>query len=248
MTSADPGSAPGKGVLDRLPDRSADNRDRDWLLAWSHPRFRWAVTMSVTVGLSSPFVLPLIFNALNRRVGWHPPDPVLTVLAPHQVSWAIFALLLPTLVVVAGGCLNRPWVLIRGAVACAALYSIRALTMTVVPLAAPPGLIPLRDPLGQLFYPGRVPETRDLFFSGHTAIMFLLIALVRRRAAKAAVALVACAVGMLLLVQHAHWTVDVLSAPVFAALCWWLSGLLLPNPFRSGAPPVVPAPDALASG
>jgi hypothetical protein len=32
-------------------------------------------------------------------------------------------------------------------------------------------------------------------------------------------------VAMAVVVQHVHWTVDVLAAPVFAALSWWIAGL-----------------------
>lgn len=208
-----------------------------WLLAWSQRRFRWALSVSLLVAALSPLLLPVIYASLDRRPGWVPPDPVLHRLPPEQVSWAIFGLLFPTLILVVVSCLVRPWVLIRGGLACAVMYALRAATMTLIPLAAPTDLIALRDPIGQLFYPGKLPETRDLFFSGHTAIMFLLVRMVRTRLAKVAVTLAATAVGMLLLIQHAHWTIDVLAAPVFAALCWHLSGKALRHP--TGHPPVL---------
>lgn len=200
-----------------------------WAAAWSSPRFQWTLLAISVAAVVSPVLTRLIFRVVQRRPGRIPPEPFLPILGPVPVSTAIFTLLIGTMLLVAGGCVGRPLELIRGAVALEVLFALRVITILAVPLAAPPGEIPLHDPIGQLFYPGGMPETRDLFFSGHTATLVLLIALVRSRPAKIAVAAVATSVGTLLLVQHAHWTVDVLAAPLFAALAWRLSGVAAPS-------------------
>lgn len=198
-----------------------------WSRAWAERRFRWAFYLTVVLAVLSPVITPKVYTVVERRPGKVPPDPLLPLMGPVAVSAAILILITGTLVIVVAGCLHRPQMLIRGGFACVVLFSMRMITMALVPLAPPPGQIALRDPVGQFFYPGRVPDTRDLFFSGHTAMMVLLIALVRSRLAKLAVALVAVSVGVLLLVQHVHWTVDVLAAPLFAAAAWWLSGFVV---------------------
>ncbi|MGI8589733.1 MAG: phosphatase PAP2-related protein [Nakamurella sp.] len=195
-----------------------------WSDAWSQRRFRWTLLATSAAAAISPVITPSIFNAVDRRPGRTPPEPLLQLLGPAPVSTAIFALLISTLALVVGACIARPLVLIRGGLALVLLFTLRMVAMTLVPLTAPPGEIALPDPIGQLFYPGSTPETRDLFFSGHTATLVLLIALVSTRRAKMAVAAVATTVGVLLLVQHAHWTVDVLAAPLFAAAAWRISG------------------------
>jgi membrane-associated phospholipid phosphatase len=198
-----------------------------WSQAWAERRFRWTFYVTALLAVLSPVVTPKIYTVVQRRPGKIPPDPLLPLLGPVSVSAAILILISGTLAIVVAGCLHRPQTLIRGGIACVVLFSMRMITMALVPLASPPGQIALRDPVGQLFYPGKVPDTRDLFFSGHTAMMVLLIALVRSRLAKLAVAVVAVSVGVLLLVQHVHWTVDVLAAPLFAAAAWWLSGFVV---------------------
>lgn len=199
-----------------------------WADAWSSSKFRWTLFAALVAGTASPVLTRWIFSVVQRRPGLVPPEPLLPIIGPASVSTAIFTLLIGTMLLVAGGCLDRPLVLIRGVVAFEMLFTLRVITMMAVPLAAPPGGIPLHDPLGQVFYPGGIPETKDLFFSGHTATVVLLVALVRTRPAKVAVAAVAIVVGALLLVQHAHWTVDVLAAPLFAALAWRLSRVAAP--------------------
>ncbi len=207
-----------------------------WSQAWSNRPFRWTLLGTSAAAVLSLVIMPSMLRTVERRPGRIPPDPLLPHLGPAPVGAIIFGVLLSTLVLVVGSCLDRPMVLIRGACACVLLFAFRLITMLLVPLAAPPGEIALRDPIGQLFYPGGAPETRDLFFSGHTATLVLLIALVRSRRAKIAVAAAAATVGMLLLVQHAHWTVDVLTAPVFAALAWRLSAFALPTRGEPDAP------------
>ncbi len=199
-----------------------------WRRAWPHRRLR-ATLFATAVGAAvSPFLLPRVITAVNDKPGRIPPDPLLAHLGPAPESMVIMVLLSTTIIAVLMSCLRRPVVVARVAFAVVLLFLLRAVTMTLVPLAEPPGIIALRDPLDQfLFYPGHEPATRDLFFSGHTATLVLLIAVVRRIWAKVLVGVAAATVALLLLVQHAHWTVDVAAAPVFALLVWWLSGFAL---------------------
>ncbi len=91
----------------------------------------------------------------------------------------------------------------------------RIAAMWATPLEAPPGTIPLLDPLVRLFGPGKL-LTKDLFFSGHTSTLFLLALTVPGRGWKALFLVCTAAVGISVLVQHVHYTVDVLAAPFFA--------------------------------
>ena len=121
--------------------------------------------------------------------------------------------------------LPRPPRLLRALWAYLLLHLLRCATLWLLPLEPPAGLVLLRDPLvDQLIYAAPAPITKDLFFSGHTATLLLLALAVpagwRRRALLAGTV----AVGTLVLVQHAHYTYDVLAAPLFVALAWWGSG------------------------
>lgn len=81
------------------------------------------------------------------------------------------------------------------------------------------GLIPLVDPLTGYFY-GHEAITKDLFFSGHTATLVMIYLNLERKNDKR-IALVATLIVMLLLmVQHIHYTVDILAAPVIVYCCY----------------------------
>jgi hypothetical protein len=87
-------------------------------------------------------------------------------------------------------------------------------------LEPPLDLIPLVDPLTQIFYPSAEPFRKDLFFSGHTATVFLLYLAIPERRWKRPLLAVTLFVGLAVLVQHVHWTIDVVVAPVAAWVAW----------------------------
>ena len=91
----------------------------------------------------------------------------------------------------------------------------RIITISIVPLNPPQHLIPLIDPLiNKTFYDG-VFITKDLFYSGHTATMLLIFFCMENKILKLVGLLAAILVGGMVLVQHIHYTVDVLVVPFF---------------------------------
>jgi membrane-associated phospholipid phosphatase len=58
--------------------------------------------------------------------------------------------------------------------------------------------------------------TKDLFFSGHTSSVFLLFLTIPGRTDKRLALLATAVVAFLLLVQHVHYTLDVLGGLLFA--------------------------------
>lgn len=90
---------------------------------------------------------------------------------------------------------------------------LRMFTISVVKLDAPVGIIHLIDPLSGIFY-GEANITKDLFFSGHTATLCLIYLTLEKKVDKILGLIAIVAVGILLLVQHVHYTLDVIAAPI----------------------------------
>lgn len=95
------------------------------------------------------------------------------------------------------------------------LLIMRVLTIALVPLDPPAGLIPLVDPVSNFFY-GEKFVTRDLFFSGHTSAVFLMFLCLKSKTDKLMGLIATIVVGFLLMVQHVHYSMDVFGALVFA--------------------------------
>ena len=92
-------------------------------------------------------------------------------------------------------------------------------TLTFVALNPPEKLIAIVDPLSTAFY-GKNFITKDLFFSGHTATMIIIFFCLEKRADRVFALFTSLLVATLVLVQHIHYTIDVVFAIPFAYLSY----------------------------
>lgn len=185
----------------------------------------WVLT--VCVGAIIVLSLPAFFRFIAQRAGSIPDDPVLRSFSPIDLSTAIFLVLYGTLMASLFYLLRRPTLFLRGLQAYVCLLLLRMGSMAVITLEPPVDLIPLIDPITQVFYPATVPFAKDLFFSGHTATLFILFLVIPDQRWKPVLLVSTIFIGMAVIAQHVHWTIDVLAAPVGAWLAWKLSGITI---------------------
>lgn len=198
-----------------------------WPRAWARPAFRWRLLVVLALLLGLAGSIPRFFAWVQARPGVLLPDPLLAWLPARDVSGAAFAVIYLGIGLGIWQLLPRPLRLLRALWGYLLLHGFRCLCLALLPLEPPRGLVLLHDPLvDRVFYAAPSPITKDLFFSGHTATLLLLALCVPpgwpRRVLLAATA----AIGALVLVQHAHYTYDVLAAVPFAALSFWLAGMV----------------------
>ncbi|MCW3086594.1 MAG: hypothetical protein JWP12_3960 [Bacteroidetes bacterium] len=164
----------------------------------------------------------LTFNEL--RSGRVFNDPVLNLFPPVNVS--IFTFLLTYSFCLFGliVALRSPFLFIKLLQAYTIMTLLRMLCLYLVPLEPPVNIIPLQDVLlHSSFYSGR-DNLKDLFFSGHTTTLFLFAFGLENKKLKITFVIVGCVVGMLLMLQHVHYSIDVAAAPVVAYVVLWLQG------------------------
>ncbi len=201
-------------------------RDR-WGAAWRKPGFRRALLLGALFGVLMAGMLPVFFKHLDARAGIVPPDPLLNAIPAMEVALPVFLVLYAAVVLGVVRLSFQPFAFVRMVHAYALLLALRMITMWTLTFEPPPGIIPLVDPVTAIFYPGAEPFLKDLFFSGHTATPLLFAFAVGPGAARRSLGVAAAVVGTLVLVQHVHYTVDVLCAPFFAWLAWKLSAFSL---------------------
>src|SRR6185437_12239011 len=184
-----------------------------WKKTWSVPAKRKqliAIAVLIPVFFSA---LPFFFNYVEKRRGVMLNDLILAQIPPHNVSVLIFAFIWGMIILMLYRALFNPSIFITYCVALAFVTTARVICIALVPLAPPAGLIPLSDPLTGIFY-GEASITKDLFFSGHTALLTLVYLCLERKTDKLLALVSVISVAILLAVQHIHYSIDILAAPV----------------------------------
>jgi len=138
---------------------------------------------------------------------------VLDHIPAHNVSVLIFGIIWGMGVLALYRAAKQPTMYVIYVWAYSFITIVRFITISLVKLDPPAGLIQLIDPLTGIFY-GHAQITKDLFFSGHTATLCLIYLTLEKKVDKTIGFLAIIIVGCLLLVQHVHYTLDVLVAPI----------------------------------
>ena len=200
---------------------------QEWQASWQAPRFRQRLILGIALVVSLLSVFPYFFHWVENRQGILLNDRMLLLLPPHNVSVPLFILIWSLSLLGIVRAVQYPRFLLTF-VWCFFLLSVfRVLTITLVPLDPPTGLINLADPLSNFFYGHDRFVTKDLFFSGHTSTMFLLCLCFTGRGDRIIAFIVTCLVAFLLLVQHVHYTVDIVGGFIFSWISWWLGSRIV---------------------
>lgn len=171
--------------------------------------------------------------SVEHRPGFAFNDPFLSLFEPIDLTWLIFSFLYFSVFLAFFFLVQEPKELVLGFLSYSLLLVFRIFCMYLLPLDPPKDIILLKDPIIE-YFGTEVTLTKDLFFSGHTSLMVLLFLLVKNKWAKTFLFFAAIVVGLGVILQKAHYTVDVVVA-VFAAFCSyeWTKRFLLATKFFS---------------
>lgn len=185
----------------------------NWKETWNSSLQRSQLLIGTVLMTIISFMLPPFFNLIQKRTGPVLNDWVLSAIPPHNVSWAIFTVIWGIGFYALYRAMEKPTIYITYLWSFIFITILRVLAISMVPLNPPAGLIVLTDPLTAVFY-GRSTITKDLFFSGHTSILFLIFLCLERKWDRILALVGTIIVVCLLLVQHVHYTIDIIAAPV----------------------------------
>ncbi len=193
---------------------SQNKLDIKWKAAWASAGYRRLFFSGSILLAAVLFFYPWFFDFVQHRPGVVLHDALLAFLPAVDVSGYIFFLICLTVVIGLVRSLQSPYLYLIFLWGYLLVNVSRLITITLVPLEPPIGLMSLADPIAFPFY-GQQGITKDLFYSGHTATLFLVFLVVRKKWEKLITLISTILIGFLLLVQHIHYTLDVLAAPVF---------------------------------
>ena len=191
----------------------------------SQPHFRKKALLGLVLNILVLILFPFFFQYIERRDGIQLQDIVLNNIPAVDVSAFIFIIIWATALLTLIRAIQQPEIFITFLFSFFILSLCRIAAIALVPLNAPEGLIPLADPLTNTFYGGHF-VTKDLFYSGHVATQFLMFLCLKKRIDKCLTAISTTSVAILVLMQHVHYTIDVLVAPLFAYFCFILGRII----------------------
>jgi hypothetical protein len=183
-----------------------------WRETWKVALKRRQIIIGTIIMMAVVFTMPLFFSHIEKRQGTLINDPVLAAVPPHNVSLLIFAVIWGMVLLTMWRAAYKPNIYIIYCWALIPATITRFIAISLVPLEPPLGLRPLIDPLTGIFY-GQAQITKDLFFSGHIATLTLIFLCLEKRNDKIIGFLATITVACLLVVQHIHYTIDILASP-----------------------------------
>ncbi len=194
-----------------------------WQKSWSKKPFR--LQFLFTFGLLSIllFSLSYFFAFIEAREGKQINDVILNLVSPFDFSLITFLLIYAAAILCIINLLNEPELFLKAIQAYFFILIFRIITLLIFPLEPPDGIILLKDPFIEHFFYGQVRITKDLFFSGHVATVCLLYLVNPIKKLNFLYLIIAVLVSVFIMVQHVHYSFDVLAAPIFAWLSWKLA-------------------------
>lgn len=158
-------------------------------------------------------------NYIEIRTGFILSDPILNLFNPIDLTWITFGLIYLSLIFAIVTLLKNPQRFLFALQLYTSMTVVRMIAMFLLPLEPPEKMILLKDPFVEFFGTGQT-LTKDLFFSGHTATLFILFLVSEHKTIKIIFLVTTIIVAFCVLLQHVHYTIDVFAAILFTYACY----------------------------
>lgn len=190
-----------------------------WLADENVPRRLTNLFFTVTIVTSIMLSFASYLRFIESRPGAFIDDPILAIFAPIDLTWPIFVVTYPTLIIGLMLLVHHADRFIVALQAYGLMMLMRMGMMYITPLEPPPDTIPLVDPFVETAGKTGFVPTKDLFFSGHTGSMFMVAINMVNPIAKILFLGVTVFIGTAVVLQKVHYVVDVAVAPFVAYGC-----------------------------
>lgn len=192
-----------------------------WKEAFSDRRFALKFFLAPGLFFLYSALTQNLGNFVEARKGIRLEDPLLYWLPSHDYSVLVFAVLYGSLSLLVLTHLNQPRVIWRVIEMHFLVAIVRQVCILLVALEPPAGLIVLRDVfLENTVYPRHSPLTKDLFFSGHVASVYLYFLCARIKQIRWVLLGSIALMTFMILSMRVHYTYDVYGAFLFTFLIY----------------------------
>jgi hypothetical protein len=194
----------------------------EWKTAFADKVFR-------TKLLAAPVVF-MVYSAITQRLnflaetrqGTRLEDKLLTLFPSVDFSTWIFVLLYLSLGTMVLTHILKPSVIMRVIEMHLLVAVVRQLCIMMIALEPPAGIIVLRDVfLENTVYPNEAPLTKDLFFSGHVASIWIYFLCCEKKYLKYVLIGSTILMSFMLLSMRVHYTYDVYGAVLITSAIYF---------------------------
>ncbi len=194
----------------------------NWRIALGQSSFRIQAIITLLISLLIGFYISNFLLFIESRPGHSISDFILNTIEARDLSLPIFILLYSAICIAIINLSATPVHFLKAIQAYCLLIIIRMFCIYLFPLEPDQSMIPLTDPfVGRFFYSDTI-IVKDLFFSGHVSTLSLLVLATPYPRLKYCFITATALVAGFILVQHVHYTIDVLAAPFFSWGCYTL--------------------------
>jgi hypothetical protein len=190
-----------------------------WKSNWQSSDYRKKLIIGLILISFILLSLPFFYQAIEERNGISFNDYLLAWLPAYDLSLFIFVVIWSMALLTFSRFRQDPSIFLTFLWGFILINLSRFISIGLFPLNAPADLIPIHDPISNQFY-GPKFITKDLFFSGHTAAMFLMFLCLKKKTDKILALIATLFIGIAVLLQHVHYTMDVVMAPVITYFLW----------------------------
>jgi hypothetical protein len=194
----------------------------EWRVQLANKSFRIKLLIVPVLFFLYSAITQQLSNFIEARKGVQLEDKLLYLLPSYDFSTIIFFLLYTSLLLLILTHLHKPSVIIRLVEMHFLVAVIRQICILLVALEPPVGIIVLRDVfLENTVYPHNTPLTKDLFFSGHVASLWIYFLCAEHRYLKTVFFIGTLLMSFMILSMRVHYTFDVLGAFFFTSLLYF---------------------------
>lgn len=199
-----------------------NNSSQNWSSFWTNVSNKRKLILGLFLLVSTLIFFSYFLNEIiEKREGLQLNDFILSKIPAANCSIFIFSIIWVSAALTVYNLIKTPRLFLVFLWSYIFLCLSRVISIGLVPLNPPQNIIALTDPLTDIFYGGKF-LTKDLFYSGHTATIFLMYLTMEKKWLKIFLLVASILIGIMVLLQHVHYSIDVIAAPIFTYLVYRL--------------------------